>query len=201
MRSLYRYILASGSPRRKEILSRLGFEYEIKVSDVSEEHDDMPPSAIVKELSRRKAVAVAELMQEEDQPGDECCIIIAADTLVSVDERVLGKPADRKESKKMIELISGRAHQVYTGVTLMALPSRKIRVFCDRTDVHVRALSEAETDEYVNSGEGDDKAGAYAIQGEFGRFITAFEGSKDNVIGFPSEMFMTELNKFKEELL
>lgn len=82
----------------------------------------------------------------------------------------------------------------------MALPAKKIRVFCDRTDVHVRALSEVETDEYVNSGEGDDKAGAYAIQGEFGRFITAFEGSKDNVIGFPSEMFMTELNKFKEEL-
>ena len=193
MSSSTRYILASGSPRRKEILSRLGFEYEIKVSDCSEEHDDMAPASIVEELSRRKAQAVA------DQPDtDDECIIIAADTLVALDGKVLGKPADRADSERMIRALSGRAHQVYTGVTLIQLPSGKRSTFSDRTDVHVRELTDAEIREYVDSGEGDDKAGAYAIQGEFGRFITAFEGSRDNVIGFPSEMFMSELNKFKE---
>ena len=193
MSSSTRYILASGSPRRKEILSRLGFEYEIKVSDCSEEHDDMPPASIVEELSRRKAQAVAD---QPDTDGE--CIIIAADTLVALDGKVLGKPADRADSERMIRALSGRAHQVYTGVTLIHLPSGKRSTFSDRTDVHVRELTDAEIREYVDSGEGDDKAGAYAIQGEFGRFITAFEGSRDNVIGFPSEMFMSELNKFKE---
>lgn len=193
MSSSTRYILASGSPRRKEILSRLGFEYEIKVSDCSEEHDDMAPASIVEELSRRKAQAVAD---QPDTDGE--CIIIAADTLVALDGKVLGKPADRADSERMIRALSGRAHQVYTGVTLIQLPSGKRSTFSDRTDVHVRELTDAEIREYVDSGEGDDKAGAYAIQGEFGRFITAFEGSRDNVIGFPSEMFMSELNKFKE---
>ena len=189
-----KYILASGSPRRKEILSRLGFEYEIKVSECSEEHEDMPPERIVEELSGRKARAVA------DQLDGGCgeCIVIAADTLVALDGKVLGKPLDRTDSERMIRLLSGRAHQVYTGVTLKHLPSGKKSTFSDRTDVHVRELTDAEIREYVDSGEGDDKAGAYAIQGDFGRFITAFEGSRDNVIGFPSEMFMSELNKFKE---
>ena len=192
----FKYILASGSPRRKEILTRLGFNYEVRVSDCSEDHDTMLPAAIVEELSRRKAQAVAQQCTEADAGS----IVIAADTLVALEDRVLGKPADRAQSKEMIEMISGRAHQVYTGVTLIHIPSGRSMTFSDKTDVHVRALSEAETDEYVASGEGDDKAGAYAIQGEFGKFITAFEGSRDNVIGFPSEMFMSELNKFKEVL-
>ena len=192
----YKYILASGSPRRKEILTRLGFTYEVRISDCAEDHGTMPPAAIVEELSRRKAQAVAQQCTEADAGS----IVIAADTLVALEDRVLGKPADRAQSKEMIKMISGRAHQVYTGVTLIHIPSGKSVTFSDKTDVHVRALSEAEVDEYVNSGEGDDKAGAYAIQGEFGKFITAFEGSKDNVIGFPSEMFMSELNKFKEVL-
>ncbi|MBP5607347.1 MAG: septum formation protein Maf [Lachnospiraceae bacterium] len=201
MRSLFKYILASGSPRRKEILSRLGFEYKVRVSEVSEEHDDMPPERIVEELSLRKAKAVEESIEgSEGYKASECedTVIIAADTLVSLDGRVLGKPLDRADSERMIRAISGRAHQVYTGVTLIHLPSGKQSTFSDRTDVHVRELTEAEISAYVGSGEGDDKAGAYAIQGEFGRFITAFEGSRDNVIGFPSEKFCSELNKFKE---
>ncbi|MBR6257163.1 MAG: septum formation protein Maf [Lachnospiraceae bacterium] len=196
MKLSYKYILASGSPRRKEILSRLGFEYEVRVSDASEEHDIMSPDAIVEELSLRKAKSVAAQCSAKDAGS----IIIAADTLVAIYSKVLGKPVDRAQAKEMIKTISGKAHQVYTGVTLIHVPSGKTATFSDRTDVHVRQLTEAEIDEYVNSGEGDDKAGAYAIQGEFGKYISSFEGSRDNVIGFPSELFMTELNKFKEEL-
>ena len=188
------YILASGSPRRKEILSRLGFEYEVLVSEVSEEHGKLPPAEIVEELSRRKAEAVAGICAGRENGS----IVIAADTLVALDDKVLGKPADRKDSERMIRLLMGKAHQVYTGVTLIHLPSGKELTFSDRTDVHVRLLSDAEIREYVDSGEGDDKAGAYAIQGDFGKFITAFEGSRDNVIGFPSERFLAELTKFKE---
>ncbi len=193
-----RYILASGSPRRKEILSRLGFEYEVLVSDVSEDHGDMSPAGIVEELSKRKAQAAADMYETTERDGDHPAIIIAADTLVALDDKVLGKPADRADSERMIRMLSGKAHQVYTGVTLIHIPSGKALTFSDKTDVHVRALTDEEIAGYVDSGEGDDKAGAYAIQGDFGRFITAFEGSRDNVIGFPSERFLTELHKFKE---
>lgn len=202
MGSLYKYILASGSPRRKEILSRLGFEYEVMVSEVSEEHEDMPPDKIVEELSFRKAGAVAKsygISEKDRASGVSDIVIIAADTLVALDGRVLGKPLDRADSERMIRALSGRAHQVYTGVTLIHLPSGKKSTFSDRTDVHVRELTNAEISAYVESGEGDDKAGAYAIQGGFGRFITAYEGSRDNVIGFPSEKFMSELKIFKED--
>ena len=179
-----RYILASGSPRRKEILTRMGMTYEVLVSEVSEEHEDLRPEQIVQELSRRKAEAVADLLENRQQDEDTC--IIAADTLVAIDGEVLGKPADRRESYTMIERISGREHQVYTGVTLICLPERTVETFYEKTDVYVKALDAAEIQSYVDTGEGDDKAGAYAIQGLFAKYIDHYDGDYDNVVGLPA---------------
>ena len=188
-----KYILASGSPRRKEILTRMGLQYEVMVSEVSEEHEDMSPQEIVQELSRRKAQAVADLLQNRELTEDSC--IIAADTLVAIDGEVLGKPADRRESYEMIARIRGREHQVYTGVTLIRLPENKADTFYEATDVYVKPLTAEEIRAYVETGEGDDKAGAYAIQGLFGTHIERFNGDYDNVVGLPAKALQEHLDK------
>ena len=181
------YILASGSPRRKEILTRLGIAFKILVSEADESHGELPPEEIVLMLSRRKAEAVAAI------PEAAGYVVIAADTLVALDGEVLGKPADRADYERMIRALSGRAHQVYTGVTLLQAPQGKLKSFYERTDVHVRELSEAEIRAYVDSGEGDDKAGAYAIQGGFAKFIKEIHGEYNNVVGFPIARLIHEL--------
>ena len=188
-----RYILASGSPRRKEILTRMGLTYEVLVSEVSEDHEDMAPEQIVLELSRRKAEAVAAILQNGQSAEDTC--IIAADTLVAIDGEVLGKPADRRESYQMIERISGREHQVYTGVTLIRLPEGKTDSFYEGTDVYVKELTPEDIQAYVDTGEGDDKAGAYAIQGLFGAHIERFDGDYDNVVGLPAKALMEHIEQ------
>ena len=188
-----KYILASGSPRRKEILTKMGLAYEVLVSEVSEEHEDLAPEQIVLELSRRKAEAVAALLQNGQSDEDTC--VIAADTLVAIDGEVLGKPADRKESYDMIARISGREHQVYTGVTLIKLPEGKTDSFYEGTDVYVKALTAEEIQAYVDTGEGDDKAGAYAIQGIFAKHIDHYAGDYDNVVGLPAAALKKHLEQ------
>ncbi len=188
------YILASGSPRRKEILTRLGVPFTVQVSEADETHDKEPTEQIVMHLARRKAEAVAELLQ-----GSGERVIIAADTLVSLDGKVLGKPVDRADAEAMVRSISGRSHQVFTGVALIHQPGGGMRVFYERTDVHVKALSDEEVQAWVDSGGGDDKAGAYAIQGAFGVHISGIEGDYDNVVGFPAQRFLKELEEFEED--
>ncbi|MBR3518451.1 MAG: septum formation protein Maf [Lachnospiraceae bacterium] len=188
-----KYILASGSPRRKEILTKMGLAYEVLVSEVSEEHEDLAPEQIVLELSRRKAEAVAALLQNEQSDEDTC--VIAADTLVAIDGEVLGKPVDRRESYDMIARISGREHQVYTGVTLIKLPEGKTDSFYEGTDVYVKALTAEEIQAYVDTGEGDDKAGAYAIQGIFAKHIDHYAGDYDNVVGLPAAALKKHLEQ------
>ncbi|MCR5249997.1 MAG: Maf family protein [Lachnospiraceae bacterium] len=195
MKNKISYILASGSPRRKEILTRIGIPFELMVSEISEDHEERVPDRIVSELSRRKALAVADLCG--DMEG--AVLVIGADTLVALDGVVLGKPVDRADSERMIRMLSGKAHQVYTGVTMVLLPQKEIRTFWERTDVHVKELSEEEIRSYVDSGEGDDKAGAYAIQGAFGAYISAFAGDYDNVVGFPAQRFLREKEVFLNE--
>lgn len=168
-------ILASASPRRRELLSLTGLPFTVDAPDV-DESCSLPPRAAVKELSRRKALAAAKL-----HPG---CVILAADTLVSVDEKALGKPQDAEDAIRMLRSLSGRWHQVYTGVTVVNVDGTLL-CEADVTDVHFEAMSDEAIRRYVSTGEPMDKAGAYAVQGIAGLWIDELRGSHTNVIGLP----------------
>ena len=189
------YILASGSPRRKELLARAGLKYRVLVSDADEDYPEgLKPEEIVKLLAGRKGHAVAELLKN----GKETCVI-SADTIVVLDDRILGKPADRNESEKMIRALQGRDHQVWTGVQVIYMSEEDKSIeqeicFADCTTVHVISMDDAEIKAYVDGGEGDDKAGAYAIQGDFAKYISGYDGDFDNVVGLPVTHLIEVLN-------
>ena len=172
-------ILASGSPRRRELLGEMGIEFEIDVPDVDETVAGAPDE-MVRVLAERKARAVAEKRSEG--------LIVAADTLVALDGRALGKPANDEEAKEMLSSLSGRTHDVFTGVCVMDAASGRCMVEADRTGVCFREVSGEEIESYVATGEPRDKAGAYAIQGGAGAFVSGYEGSRTNVIGLPVEL-------------
>ena len=180
-----RLILASRSPRRYELLSRLGISFETDDPDIDEQCC-LPAGEAVRQLSLRKASASFQL-----HPG---CYVLGADTLVSVDERSLGKPKDEAEAIRMLHLLSGRTHQVYTGVTVIS-PSGKSQTGLDCTNVTFDRLSDDEIISYVRSGEPMDKAGAYALQGRAGAWVTNLNGSDTSVIGLPLYLVRTLLSR------
>lgn len=168
-------ILASASPRRRELLAFFGIPFVIRAADIDETmNPSLPPYDEVARLSREKALAVP-------RGGDD--VVVAADTIVVCDGRVLGKPHSPDEAKQMLRLLSGRAHQVMTGCTV--LRGETIETFTEVTDLHFRPLSEGEILRYVASGEPMDKAGAYGIQGGAALFCTGLEGDYYNVMGLP----------------
>ena len=176
MQQDFRLILASGSPRRRELLTQMGYRFEIIVPDV-DEHVSGHARDVVAILSRRKAEAVAV--------GEKDGIIIASDTLVSLDGQALGKPQDEDDAQRMLRMLSGKTHEVFTGVTIIDAASGKRETQVVRTGVIFRELSDDEISAYISTGEPMDKAGAYAIQGGAHGFVEGFEGSYENVIGFP----------------
>lgn len=180
-------ILASGSPRRKEILSQAGVNFEICASDKEEIITSKNPSEVVCELSEQKAEDVASRYSNSET------IVIGADTVVSVDDEILGKPKNREDAFRMIKLLSGRKHQVYTGVTLTY--GGKSHTFFAITDVCVRELSDEEINAYVDTNEPYDKAGSYAIQGIFAKYVSGIEGEYHNVMGFPIAKIYDECKK------
>ena len=168
-------ILASASPRRKELLSLFGLPFVVRAADIDETMDPgKPPFDEVARVSRAKALAVA---REEDDA------VVAADTIVVCDGRVLGKPHSREEAIAMLSLLSGRDHQVMTGCTV--LRGSQIETFTEVTDLHFRPLSQREIETYVASGEPMDKAGAYGIQGGAALFCERIAGDYYNVMGLP----------------
>ncbi len=173
-----RVILASKSPRRREILTTLGIGFEIVVSDVDETCPQTDPAGLVEELSYRKANAV-----NQSRPFDPDTLIIGCDTVVAVDGEILGKPACRADAESMLRRLAGKTHYVYSGLTL--LYDGKVYTSHDRTAVHFMPMCDAEIRSYVETGEPDDKAGAYAIQGKGARFIRGIEGCYYNVVGLP----------------
>nr|MBR4280029.1 septum formation protein Maf [Clostridia bacterium] len=168
-------ILASASPRRRELLGLTGLSFRVDAPDV-DETCSLPPREAVMELSRRKALAAAQL-----HPG---CVILAADTLVAVDDAALGKPRDAEDAFRMLSSLSGRWHQVCTGVTVVDKDGT-LHCETDVTDVHFEAMSEDAIRRYIATGEPMDKAGAYAVQGIAGLWIDQLRGSHTNVIGLP----------------
>lgn len=171
-----RLILASGSPRRLELLTRMGYEFEVRAPEVDEHVAASPQQAVVI-LARRKALAAAEGLTEG--------VVLAADTLVAVDGEALGKPQDADEARRMLRRLSGREHEVFTGVCLIDVANGRQTLHVERTGVVFRALSEEEIDAYTATGEPMDKAGAYGIQGGAAAFVERISGSYENVMGLP----------------
>ena len=168
-------VLASGSPRRKELLSLTGLPFIIDAPDV-DEHTDLGAGEAVLELSRRKALAAAA-----KHPG---MAVLGSDTLVAIENRPLGKPADEEDAFRMLRMLSGREHQVYTGVTVVSADGQ---VFSgvDASDVRFREMTDREIRAYIATGEPLDKAGAYALQGIASLWIERVSGTPSGVIGLP----------------
>ncbi len=189
---MMRYILASGSPRRKELLTKVIPEFEI-IPAVSEEVcSSTEPSEMVQELSKQKA---SEIFYKVFTDKSDRFIVIGSDTVVSYNHRVLGKPTDRDDAARMVGLLQGQTHSVYTGVSVFYNEGEEIKhfTFNECTLVHVEEMSDAEIKEYVASGECDDKAGAYGIQGLFARYIKGIDGDYYNVMGLPVARLYKEL--------
>ena len=182
-------ILASGSPRRKELLAQVGISFEIVKAEGEEIINTTVPEEAVKELSRQKAREVAARTD-----GD---VVIGADTVVAADHEILGKPKDQEDAVRMIRMLQGRTHQVLTGVTVILRDGvrKKEICFAETTHVHVYPMTEEQIRDYVASGEPMDKAGSYGIQGKAAVFIKGIEGDYYNVVGFPIARFLQEITK------
>ncbi len=186
----YRYILASGSPRRRELLDGLGLKYEIRLlPDIDETYPDtLQGEEIPLEISRMKSEAYLPTMADDE-------LIITADTIVYLDDKVIGKPADEQDARDMLRTLSGRTHQVITGVTF--LTKQKQHSFTSTSLVTFATLTDEDIDYYVTNFHPLDKAGAYGIQEWIGYIgVTRIEGSYYNVMGLPVQRLYTELKQF-----
>lgn len=196
-----RIILASGSPRRKELLEQIGIEFEICPAKGEEVITKTVPHDVVMELSRQKALEVAGMVvsygdSHADITTPTDIMIIGADTVVAYDDMILGKPKDEEDAKKTLRMLSGNAHSVYTGVSVVFI-SKDGRVgehtFYDRTKVKMYEMTDAEIERYVATNEPMDKAGSYGIQGKCAIHIEKIEGDYNNVVGLPVSKLYQEL--------
>lgn len=179
-------ILASASPRRKELLALAGFDFAVETAAVEETYDPaLPPEQIVMHLAAVKSAPVAALHPEEP--------VVGADTVVVLDEEILGKPRSEEEAKAMLRRLSGRVHQVYTGVCLRR--GEETVCFHECTLVRFKPLTEAQIAAYVATGEPMDKAGAYGIQGRGCVLVEGIEGDYFNVVGLPVSRLYDEMKK------
>ena len=180
-------ILASKSPRRKEILETLGIPFVITSADTDERSDQTDPALLVEQLSLQKAQDVQSLIASYDKLRPNT-LIIASDTVVALNGEILGKPKDREDARRMIQGLQNTTHHVLSGVALCYVDAdgnKKNAVSHASTAVHFGPMSDADIELYLDSGEPFDKAGAYAIQGLAGRWITGIEGDYFNVVGLP----------------
>ena len=199
-----RIILASGSPRRKELLAQIGMDFIVCKSTCEEILKSTVPEEIVCELSAQKAEDVFYGIREGRFQVSEAyrgATVLGADTVVACDGRVLGKPNSEEDAVSMLSMLAGRAHNVYTGVTLLRQGREGIlkRTFFERTEVVCYPVSEQEIRRYVATGEPMDKAGAYGIQGRFAAFIKEIRGDYNNVVGLPVGRAYQEMKGWTEE--
>lgn len=183
-------ILASASPRRREILQRLGIRFSVIPSIGEEITTKTEPWEIVEELSRAKAISVLGKAEEDS-------LVIGADTVVAFEGEILGKPANEENAAKTLMMLQGNTHQVYTGVTVLYQKDGKWTplTFYECTDVTFYPVDKEEILRYVNSGEGMDKAGSYGIQGYFGSYVEKISGDYNNVVGLPAARLIYELKQ------
>ena len=197
-------ILASASPRRRELLAQIGAEFEVRVSDKEEIYHSSRPEEIVKELALMKAENVAADLAEEMRAAGagngelRDIVVIGADTVVVLDGQILGKPKDEEDAADMLSRLQDRAHEVYTGTAILDYDEQGHQSVVNqavRTEVHVHAMEKAEICRYIATGEPMDKAGAYGIQGRFAAFIDRIEGDYYNVVGLPVSSVYQELKR------
>lgn len=195
---MYQIILASESPRRREIMETMGIPYQVLAANVKEEVEESAPEAMVQALASLKTNAVLERLSETEAERKDS-IIIGADTMVFYKEHALGKPKDREDAIRMIAMISDDVHEVYTGVSIIIRKKDsdvEHITFAVGTKVKVAPLTTEQIADYVDTGEPMDKAGAYAIQGRFGLYIKEIIGDYYNVVGFPiARIYDTLLRK------
>ncbi len=186
-------ILASASPRRRELLTQIGLTFEVVVSETEEKITSTEPARVVEELSAQKAEAVWNSTQLKEASDK---IVIGADTVVACEGRILGKPKDTEEAVQMLAMLQDRAHEVYTGVTVVyeGNGEKKTLTFHEKTTVHFYPMTEAQIREYVATGDPSDKAGSYGIQGICARYIRGIEGDYNNVVGLPAGRVYQELH-------
>lgn len=189
-------ILASGSPRRRELLGHLGVPFEILALNVPEDCDASDPLAFSAELSVRKGKAVTEKLRQDR--SSENFYIISADTIVSSGSKIYNKPADRDEARSFLSELSGRTHSVFTAVSLNLLLKGEMstHTFVDESKVSFDEITPDIMERYLDTGDSLDKAGAYGIQGPSLTFISRVDGSYSNVVGFPLSRFVRESRKF-----
>ena len=178
-------ILASKSPRRKEILENLGLEFEIIVADANEDCDIMDPAELVMTIASRKGIAVLESLDERAKADT---LLIACDTLVYACGEFLGKPVDDADAKRMLRMLSGDSHEVVSGLYLY-YRGKEVRC-AQSTRVFFDKMTDSDIEKYVESGEPCDKAGAYAIQGKASAYIKGIEGDYFNVVGLPAHLLV-----------
>lgn len=187
--SSYDLILASGSPRRSHFLRLMGLNFKVEVPDIDEEvmvGEDS--NEYVSRMSREKAFVIAERYPDD--------VVLAADTIVSLDNKILGKPKDREDAKNMLRLLSGRSHEVITAVTLARMRDAVVRTFVVSSQVTFNKLSDELIETYVASGESDDKSGSYAVQGIASMFVESVTGSVSSIAGLPLSSVRIGLEEF-----
>ncbi|MCI9447010.1 MAG: septum formation inhibitor Maf [Lachnospiraceae bacterium] len=177
----YKFILASASPRRRELLEQVGAEFEVIPAQGEEKITSNKPQDAVLELSAQKAREVAGRLQEAD------AVVLGADTVVAFGGNILGKPRDEADAARILSLLSGNTHSVYTGVTVIVLQGgeRKEYSFYEETEVTMYPMTEQQISSYICTGEPMDKAGAYGIQGKGAVFVEKIQGDYNNVVGLP----------------
>lgn len=193
-------ILASASPRRKELLRQIGLQFEIQVSDADETVAEKSPAKLVEKLSEKKATAVKEMRVGKTLAGQQTEVskelIIGADTVVCYDNEILGKPKDAEDAFRMLTLLQGKSHKVYTGVTLIL--GDRTYSFHEETVVELYPMTKEEIREYISVENCYDKAGSYAIQGFFARYIKGIRGDYNNVVGLPVARLYQEMKTLME---
>lgn len=202
------YILASGSPRRKEILAQVGISFRVIKSDCEEVSSYSEPENIVGELSRLKCLDVVDKIiagkTDCGITGEDTIFVIGADTMVSVDGIIMGKPRNQGHAYDMIKKIQGRDHTVHTGVSIAKLifdgdnayKIDTVKTFVEGSTVSVVPMTDDEINEYISGDEPYDKAGGYAVQGLFAKYIQGISGDYYNIVGFPVCRFLMEIKNF-----
>jgi len=187
-------ILASASPRRREILEQVGIPHEVIPSSAEEKIDKKVPHEVVQELAALKAEDIAGVIKERNG----AYLVIGADTIVVNEGQILGKPRDKEDAKNMLMALQGQTHSVYTGVAFVEVTDGSIKetvTFAEETKVTVSSMNTDEIEAYIQSGETMDKAGSYGIQGRFACYIEKIEGDYYNVVGFPIARVWNYLRK------